>query len=546
MVKVSFNNFKAFGKHPQIFSAKPITLVYGPNSSGKSSLLHAMLYREYIFNGGHIDLKKSNFAGDELDLGGFKNFVHKHNVDSKIEFTYDIASKKTIQYFLYSNFFADFNISHQEDHSDKIVFESFFPEQHRPLPFWFIKQEGELEKFIQECKNRKIDVDINIDQLRSIINNFYGIEQIKIKVSIGIDRILCDYNQNIEIIINSKLYATITPLGFEDLYSVHFKENHPFVAEIKKCINYKTNNKKIDKYNKFGNNWVSAKDVSTHSIYSILNDFKKEKNKDVDLLFLRLAILIFDGFSNARSKKKIQYFSPLRFYPERKDLVFDKFISDLGNSNVNSSRGIWQRIMMDENARERLNGWLSDDKKLKSTYKIEVEKFYKIKDIKDVPDMQDPDIQELKFLDLRTGVFVTPRDMGLGISQSLPILASCISLEKSKIYIEQPELHLHPAVQCEIADEFIKSKNNNRNNFFIETHSEHILLRIMRRLRYSSEGKINKGDELYITPEDICLLYVDNNGEDTYIKELELDVDGTLLDPWPNGFFEEGYKERFE
>lgn len=68
----------------------------------------------------------------------------------------------------------------------------------------------------------------------------------------------------------------------------------------------------------------------------------------------------------------------------------------------------------------------------------------------------------------------------------------------------------------------------------------------MRRLRYSSEGKINKGDELYITPEDICLLYVDNNGEDTYIKELELDADGTLLDPWPNGFFEEGYKERFE
>ena len=68
----------------------------------------------------------------------------------------------------------------------------------------------------------------------------------------------------------------------------------------------------------------------------------------------------------------------------------------------------------------------------------------------------------------------------------------------------------------------------------------------MISLRYSSEGKISKNDELYITPDDICLLYVDNNGEETYVKELELDEDGTLLDAWPNGFFEEGYKERFE
>ena len=162
-----------------------------------------------------------------------------------------------------------------------------------------------------------------------------------------------------------------------------------------------------------------------------------------------------------------------------------------------------------------------------------------LQDPKNVKELGEPDIQELKFLDLRTGVFVSPRDMGLGISQSLPILASCMALDNSSIFIEQPELHLHPAVQCEMADEFIRSKNNNKNNFFIETHSEHILLRIMRRLRYSSEGKISKNDELYITPDD-------NSGEGTYVKELELDEDGTLLDAWPNGFFEEGYKERFE
>ena len=54
-----------------------------------------------------------------------------------------------------------------------------------------------------------------------------------------------------------------------------------------------------------------------------------------------------------------------------------------------------------------------------------------------------------------------------------------------------------------------------------------------------------EGDELYLNPNDVCLLYVDNNGSFTYLNELELNEDGSLLDPWPNGFFEEGLNERF-
>ena len=87
--------------------------------------------------------------------------------------------------------------------------------------------------------------------------------------------------------------------------------------------------------------------------------------------------------------------------------------------------------------------------------------------------------------------------------------------------------------------------DENKNNFILETHSEHIILRLMKRMRHTDEDSL-EDESLKLTPDDICLLYVDNNGENTYIKELELDKDGTLLDPWPNGFFEEGYKERFE
>ncbi|QKG28923.1 AAA family ATPase [Campylobacter sp. RM16187] len=562
MVKCSFNNFKAFGKHPQKFSSKPITLVYGPNSSGKSSFLHSIIYREHLLNNGNTDLQKTGLGGDEIDFGGFKNFIHKHNTKNILRYTYEFMDKETIQYILYYKYTDCFSELNNEFNS-----ESFLEKINPRILFDIIKEKDGLKKLLKDNKNLQITAAINVEELHSIISNSYGIEKIEIEIRTGIDHNYAFYKKDIVIIINSEEYAhlrsfydnaddvpknlkTIDRTFLKDRFLIKLNKNHPFVKTVKENINYnesydtEPNLYNQDKMDDRGYYLWSLDELKYKNIYSVLKEF--DKSKGIDVLLGDIALCIFEGFNGYRFKQTIQYYSPLRFYPERKDLIFDNFSNHRDDYKPNSSKDIWGKIVHDEYARKKLNAWLYDEKKLKSSYKIEVEKFYKFKDIKDVPNIQYPDIQELKFLDLRTGVFVSPRDMGLGISQSLPILASCFTLYDSSIFIEQPELHLHPAVQCEIADEFIKSKNNNRNDFFIETHSEHILLRIMRRLRYSSEGKINKGDELYITPEDICLLYVDNNGEDTYIKELELDVDGTLLDPWPNGFFEEGYKERFE
>jgi hypothetical protein len=66
----------------------------------------------------------------------------------------------------------------------------------------------------------------------------------------------------------------------------------------------------------------------------------------------------------------------------------------------------------------------------------------------------------------------------------------------------------------------------------------------MKRMRQTAEGTL-EDENLRLTPDDVAVLYVDNDGEKTYILELELDEDGTLLDPWPGGFFEEGFAERF-
>ncbi|MDQ1341002.1 MAG: hypothetical protein QG567_2160, partial [Campylobacterota bacterium] len=99
--KIGFNNFKAFGSQMQYFSQKPITLIYGPNSVGKSSLLHSQLYLDYLRKTTpNVDLFETYFAGDKLDLGGFRNFLHKHDTSAPIVFEFDITKKEDLHKLL--------------------------------------------------------------------------------------------------------------------------------------------------------------------------------------------------------------------------------------------------------------------------------------------------------------------------------------------------------------------------------------------------------------------------------------------------------------
>lgn len=94
--KIGFNNFKAFGPKMQYFTKKPITLIYGPNSVGKSSLLHSQIYLDYLRKAKlpTLDLLETYFAGDKLDLGGFETFKHKHDASSPLVFELDITEQE--------------------------------------------------------------------------------------------------------------------------------------------------------------------------------------------------------------------------------------------------------------------------------------------------------------------------------------------------------------------------------------------------------------------------------------------------------------------
>lgn len=130
-------------------------------------------------------------------------------------------------------------------------------------------------------------------------------------------------------------------------------------------------------------------------------------------------------------------------------------------------------------------------------------------------------------------------DVGSGIGYIIPAICSIVSPRICKI--QQPELHLHPALQAPIADICLENCNNNRN-IILETHSEHLILRLLRLIRN------NKNVSNNIKPENVSVLYFEPqiNNISTRIKSLRISEDGSFIDEWPNGFFIDRYKDIFD
>lgn len=76
------------------------------------------------------------------------------------------------------------------------------------------------------------------------------------------------------------------------------------------------------------------------------------------------------------------------------------------------------------------------------------------------------------------------------------------------------------------------------------THSEHIMLRLLRRVREQSESEIPPG-ALGLTPDDLSVIYVEGSVDGVRFRPLRVGPDGDFLDRWPRGFFAERSEELF-
>jgi len=129
-------------------------------------------------------------------------------------------------------------------------------------------------------------------------------------------------------------------------------------------------------------------------------------------------------------------------------------------------------------------------------------------------------------------------NVGVGVSQVLPIVLACLlAPEGTTIIIEQPELHLHPAMQSKLTDFFISTILCNKQ-LIIETHSEYIINRLrLRAISWPNEKPINDSVKIYFT-ENLEKNDKDNKKGNTLFRPLKINEYGAMSD-WPEGFFDE-------
>ncbi len=143
----------------------------------------------------------------------------------------------------------------------------------------------------------------------------------------------------------------------------------------------------------------------------------------------------------------------------------------------------------------------------------------------------------------RAGLELEPYAMGTGISQVLPVVAASVAAEEGKFAVlEQPELHIHPKLQITLGDIFLQAANNGAM-FMLETHSEHLLLRLLKRIRHTYGGKASAGRAM--KHSDLSVNWIGSEDGHTYALQLCVDQDGSFNTPWPEGFFDERGEELF-
>jgi hypothetical protein len=575
-------NFKAFGA-TQTLPIKPITLIFGANSSGKSSLLHALCLAHESNRTGNLDVFRTELGGDAVDLGGIRQYVHRHDVSKRIELTINIDTKS---------------------------FRGRMSEILAPVGAISISLTlgVRLDDFGQPISGAKPVIDSY---------SLEGDGRFLLRASrradghFRLDRVEREHP------VLRHLFSAMVLLGTtsEAVSAEDFEVLDEAIAELLPSLVLQGGRLVPAGLEKAGEGSVRE----TGLLFPVSRGKRREDLAAALRLFLPRSLdELFSGLREEvnREFERMHYLGPLRSYPPR-HLAF----LEGQNGNWKAGGGFaWDTVRRDPEVRKAVNTWLGSDW-LQTKYELRLREFVSDSEISqvledkiaglfsslsmqlaeevvdgdmieqleaakgkyhetvgtaedtneiasalvDVSEIIQPSpdaeslaeswaqeivrgagdaLTDLVLIDKRTETAVSHRDVGIGVSQVLPVLVLAFGSKDQLIAIEQPEIHLHPALQSELADVFIESALGERSNrFILETHSEHFILRLMRRMRETFRGK--RGSNPRVTVDNIAILFVAPGPNGSLVQELRLKPDGSLLDPWPGGFFEEGFNELF-
>ena len=210
--------------------------------------------------------------------------------------------------------------------------------------------------------------------------------------------------------------------------------------------------------------------------------------------------------------RSIRYLGPLREYPRRYYAWQGKHSPGVGQRGEDMVTALFSGRIQLRSLDEQIPKWLQ---------RLDLIDSYRLNPISGSEKDYEFLVQKYK-----GGPEVRLTDVGFGVSQVLPVLVLCYYVPEGSILIlEQPEAHLHPKVQSELADLLIEVVKNRKLQIILESHSEHLLIRLMRRIA-----------EEQISADDTAFYFCEMNEGTSEIERLNVDDYGNITN-WPQNFF---------
>jgi hypothetical protein len=553
--------FKAFADSQRI-PIRPITLIFGANSAGKSTIIHALALAHHALETGDLDVQRTQIGGESIDLGGFGQYVHRHERDRRVDLVLELDPARL------------------EGRAAQLLRSARTLSLEISIGAGFTSEQTDLFGDATREVDRELAVRVEAFTLRADQDVLVAMSARRDGL-LRLDRLEHGHPVLREIITGLlALSTTTTELRAEDFDAVAealdalVPEFSARVSGLLPRLEEPTSNTDADEL--------------TDLVAVSRGRRGEDLARAARTFFPRTLRQLVNGVAEAAEAeiRKLQYLGPLRSYPPR-HLAF----SQHHDTNWFAGGGYaWDVVRQRRDVRERINVWLGSSR-LKSPYEVVVRDLVALDQLQNpveaalealaeegldlesdydddgitrgvAPIIQDSEaevariveaiadsdadrVTELILRDLRTRTVVSHRDVGIGVSQVLPVLVAAYASRERLLAIEQPEIHLHPALQAELGDVFLESAlGAARNTLLLETHSEHLILRILRRIRETTDGELPEGATA-VRPEQVAVLYVQPGRDGAEVLHIPVTPDGDFERPWPEGFFAERAKELF-
>jgi hypothetical protein len=522
VTSIEIENFKGIAARQRIDFA-PLTLLFGANSAGKSTILQALLYLHELIERGSADVDRTEIGGDVVELGGFGRLVHRHDTGRSIVLRADFATPGSLERF--DRDLTDFPFPDLDDDIETAWVEIKVVQRPEYQPLAAVIETFKVGVGGHEAPLVIVDL---IGPLRSgepayarvnlahPILGGAGLELRPLWREVSVPEPLWD--------------GGIDPSSGEHVLGLD--DVHGLDADYGPMPLFAVSTTRR-----------SALPPLNEPLRIIVDDEAASEHADALMhvrSFLEM-VLLGTTAQLAAYLREPRYIGPLRTIPPR------GFLYERAGRTTSWADGLaaWDLLLADRGTLvERTNQWL---KRLGTGCQVVVQQLFDVRaDAEEISDGHvDKTVRRL-LLDTGAGSLVLPSEVGAGISQIIPVIVAAVDGRYVLTLIEQPEIHVHPAVQVGLGDLFIEAAWHERGRFLVETHSEHLILRLLRRIREASEGEGTHGEEVHaISADDLCVLYVESTPDGVRVKRLRVDQRGEFVDRWPAGFFAERAEELF-